>query len=240
MHSQSSFHISEAPAGRPHLLVVEDDVRTAEEILAALADHGLDADHVETGAEALARVKSRRYDALVLDRLLPGDLDGLAALSAMRASGITTPVLILSALSAVEERVSGLRAGGDDYLTKPFEFVEMTARLDALLRRSAADRNAALVVDDLKLDLISRSATRGGLQLELLPREWRLLEYFVRHVGQVLTRSMIFEEVWGYRFDERTNTIDVHVGNLRRKVDRHGAALFHTVRNAGYVLRAPD
>lgn len=208
------------------------------EIVAALSDHGLTADHVETGIAAIEQTRIQHYEALVLDRMLPGKLDGLAALGEIRAQGVSSPVLILSALSAVDERVAGLRAGGDDYLTKPFEFVELTARIDALLRRSGTPRGSALVVEDLRLDLIDRIATRGDIVLDLLPREWRLLEYLIRHEGQVLTRAMIFEEVWGYRFDERTNTIDVHIGNLRRKVDRDATPLIYTVRNAGYVLRA--
>ncbi len=223
----------------PRLLVVEDDQRMAREIVAALADHGLDADHVGTGAEAVAQTAVASYDALVLDRMLPGAIDGLTALAEIRAQGIDTPVLILSALSAVDERVRGLRAGGDDYLAKPFEFMELTARVDALLRRATANAGSILAVGDLRLNLVTRTATRGDHRIELLPREWRLLEYLVRHEGQVLTRAMIFEEVWGYRFDERTNTIDVHIGNLRRKVDRDAVQLIHTVRNTGYVLRAP-
>jgi len=221
------------------LLVVEDDVRIAAEIIAALADHGLDADHVGTGDEAVDLACRNSYAALVLDRMLPGKRDGLAALTEMRARGVVAPVLILSALSAVDERVRGLRAGGDDYLTKPFEFAELTARVDALLRRGKPARDAVLAVYDLRLDLLTRTATRGDQAIDLLPREWRLLEYLIRHEGQVLTRAMIFEGVWGYRFDDRTNTIDVHMSNLRRKVNCAGVALIHTVRSAGYVLRAP-
>lgn len=224
---------------RRRLLVVEDDVRMAVGIMAALADHGLDADHVKTGDEAVERASQTSYAALVLDRMLPGRRDGLAALAEMRARGMRKPVLILSALSAVDERVHGLRSGGDDYLTKPFEFAELTARLDALMRRNVVAPDAVLAVHDLRLDLIARTATRGQCTISLLPREWRLLEYLMRREGQVLTRAMIFEEVWGYRFDERTNTIDVHVGNLRRKVNSPGEPLIYTIRNAGYVLRAP-
>ncbi len=226
---------------QPRILVVEDDGVTAREIVAALADHGLAADCVGNGAEALRRMEGGHYAALVLDRMLPGELDGLAVLARLRGAGDATPVLILSALSGVDERVCGLRSGGDDYLTKPFEFVELTARVDALLRRAqpAPTRETDLVVADLRLNLIGRIATRSGRSIDLLPREWRLLEYLMRHEGQVLTRAMIFEAVWGYRFDERTNTIDVHIGNLRRKIDRDAEPLIHTVRHAGYVLRAP-
>lgn len=222
------------------LLVVEDDERMADEIVAALADHGLGSDRAGTGDEAIERACTTGYAALVLDRMLPGERDGLSALRELRARGIATPVLILSALSAVDERVRGLRAGGDDYLTKPFEFSELTARVDALLRRTDATRDAILVTRDLRLDRLGRTASRGGRKLDLLPREWRLLEYLMRREGQVLTRAMIFEEVWGYRFDDRTNTIDVHMGNLRRKVNGDAEPLIHTVRSAGYVLRAPD
>lgn len=224
----------------PRLLVVEDDVVMAREIIDALADHGLAVEHVDTGIAAIARVRNEPFDALVLDRLLPGEMDGLEALAEIRASGVAVPVLILSALSAVDERVKGLRAGGDDYLTKPFEFVELTARIDALLRRPAPAGISMLAVSDLRLNLLDRTVARGERKIELLPREWRLLEYLMRHEGQVLTRAMIFEAVWGYRFDERTNTIDVHISNLRRKVDRDADQLIHTVRNSGYVLRAPD
>ena len=211
----------------------------AVEITAALGDHGLHAEHVGTGDEAVERACRNAYVAIVLDRMLPGTRDGLAALTEMRARGVAAPVLILSALSAVDERVRGLRAGGDDYLTKPFEFAELTARIDALLRRAVPGRDSVLTVLDLRLDLLARTAIRGDQAIDLLPREWRLLEFLMRHEEQVLTRAMIFEEVWGYRFDERTNTIDVHMGNLRRKVDCDGVPLIHTVRNAGYVLRAP-
>jgi two-component system OmpR family response regulator len=224
----------------PRLLVVEDDFSIAREIVAALTDHGLSADHAGTGSEAVEKARTERYDALILDRMLPGTPDGLGALTQIRALGITAPVLILSALSAVDERVRGLRAGGDDYLTKPFEFMELTARIDALLRRSVAGVSSSLAVADLRLNLVTRVAARGERVLDLLPREWRLLEFLVRNEGQVLTRAMIFEEVWGYRFDERTNTIDVHMGNLRRKVDQEPVHLIHTIRATGYVLRAPD
>jgi two-component system OmpR family response regulator len=225
-----------------HILVVEDDPVIGADILAALNDHGMGADLAGTGHDALARAEMRHFDAVVLDRMLPGDLDGLTVLTQLRARGQNMPVLILSALSAVDERIRGLRSGGDDYLTKPFDFLELTARLDALLRRPAAREAVAstqLVVADLVLDLISRTAHRGDIQLDLLPREWRLLEHLVRHAGEVQTRAMLFEAVWTYRFDERTNTIDVHIGSLRRKLDLEGLhPLVHTVRGAGYVLHA--
>ena len=226
-----------------HVLVVEDDPATAREIEAALQDHGFDVTHVDNGREGLVRAISDSYDVIVLDRMLPGALDGLGMLTALRASGIATPVLILSALSALDERVRGLRAGGDDYLTKPFEFIELTARLDALSRRRIApseERVNRLRVGNLELDLLKRSVKRGERTVELLPREYALLEYLVQHAEQVVTRTMLFEAVWNYAYDERTNVIEVHMGRLRRKVDGDGEEpMIHTIRGAGYVLRSP-
>ena len=182
---------------------------------------------------------SGSYDALVVDRMLP-QMDGLALIAALRSADIRTPVLILSALGAVDDRVKGLRAGGDDYLTKPFAFAELLARLEALLRRGGG--NAAttkLRVGDLEMDLLARSVTRGGQDLELLPREFRLLEFLMRHAGQVVTRTMLLENVWDYHFDPQTNVIDVHISRLRQKIDKGFAKpLLHTVRGAGYLLRA--
>ena len=172
--------------------------------------------------------------------MLPG-LDGLAVVKSLRDAGVGTPVLMISALSDVDERVRGLRAGGDDYLTKPFAPDEMIARIEVLLRRRGAERTTVLRVGDLELDLIARHARRGASALELLPIEFRLLEFLVRNSGQVLTRTMIFESVWGYHFDPGTNVIDVHIGRLRRKVDAGGAApLIHTVRGCGYMIRLAD
>ena len=226
-----------------HVLVVEDDPATAREIEAALQDHGFDVTHVDNGRDGLVRAISDNFDVIVLDRMLPGTLDGLGMLTALRASGIATPVLILSALSALDERVRGLRAGGDDYLTKPFEFIELTARLDALSRRRVApsqERVNRLRVGNLELDLLKRSVKRGERSVELLPREYALLEYLVQHAEQVVTRTMLFEAVWNYAYDERTNVIEVHMGRLRRKVDGEGEEpMIHTIRGAGYVLRSP-
>jgi DNA-binding response OmpR family regulator len=166
----------------------------------------------------------------------------LGVLATLRTIGIETPVLILSALSAVDERVRGLRAGGDDYLTKPFEFVELTARLEVLIRRQTApQRETALRVGDLQIDLLTREVRRAGQPIELLPREYRLLEYLMRHAGRVVTRTMLFEEVWGYHYDPQTNVIDVHVGRLRRKLEEGGLSqMIHTVRGSGYVLRPTE
>src|SRR6185437_15848276 len=224
------------------VLVVEDDPPTAAEISAALKDHGFEVECAATGGEAVARAAATRFAAIVLDRMLPGDLDGLEVLAALRGRGIDCPVLILSALSAVDERVRGLRAGGDDYLTKPFESLELTARIEVLVRRRAVpDRETMLRVGDLEVDLLKREVKRGGQIIDLLPREYRLLEYLMRHPGQVITRTMLFEEVWSYRYDQRTNVIDVHMGKLRRKLDEGGLpSMIHTVRGSGYILRAPD
>jgi two-component system, OmpR family, response regulator len=175
--------------------------------------------------------------------MLPGGLDGLGVLATLRTAGIEAPVLILSALSGVDERVRGLRAGGDDYLTKPFDFLELTARLDVLLRRrsSAPQREIALRVGLLEMDLLTHTVSHAGKPVELLPREYRLLEYLMRHAGQVVTRTMLFEEVWNYHHVEATNVIDVHIGKLRRKLDPEGTRpMIETVRGAGYILRAPD
>lgn len=223
------------------VLVVEDDTRTAAEIAAALGDHGFDVECAHTGREGLLMAAADSYEAIVLDRMLPGGLDGLAVLSTLRAAGVEAPVLILSALSAVDERVRGLRAGGDDYLTKPFEFLELTARVEVLVgRRVIAPRETMLRVGDLEIDLLRREVRRAGRRIELQPREYRLLEYLARHAGQIVTRTMLFEEVWGYRYDERTNVIDVHIGKLRKKLDAAGLpCLIQTVRGSGYILRAP-
>ena len=222
------------------VLVIEDDVKTATEIAAALRDHDFEVECVHTGRDGLLKAAADPYDAIVLDRMLPGGLDGLAVLSTLRTVGVDAPVLILSALSAVDERVRGLRAGGDDYLTKPFECLELTARLEVLARRpTLAQPETTLRVGDLEIDLLTREVRRAGRRVDLLPREYRLLEYLARHSQKVVTRTMLFEEVWGYHYDERTNVIDVHIGKLRRKLDEGGLpSMIHTVRGLGYILRA--
>ena len=221
------------------LLVIEDDREAAAYIAKGLSESGYVVDCAADGREGLFMATSGSYDALVVDRMLP-QMDGLALIAALRSADIRTPVLILSALGAVDDRVKGLRAGGDDHLTKPFAFAELLARLEALLRRGGG--NAAttkLRVGDLEMDLLARSVTRGGQDLELLPREFRLLEFLMRHAGQVVTRTMLLEGVWDYHFDPQTNVIDVHVSRLRQKVDKpFPKPLIHTVRNAGYMLRA--
>lgn len=220
------------------VLTIEDDAITAQEIVAELGSHGLYVDWVADGREGLVRAASGDYDVITLDRMLPG-LDGLAIVTTLRRIGVATPVLMLSALSDVDERVRGLRAGGDDYLTKPFASDEMAARVEVLLRRrqQPASNETVLRVGDLQLDLLARTAHRGGRSLSLLPTEFKLLEYLMRNAGQVLTRMMLFEEVWGYHFDPGTNLIDVHIGRLRRKLDQADApSLIRTVRGSGYVL----
>jgi two-component system OmpR family response regulator len=219
------------------VLTIEDDAVTAREIVTELQSRGNHVDWVDNGAAGLKRAAGGDYDAITLDRMLPG-LDGLAVVTALREAGVQTPVLMISALSDVDERVRGLRAGGDDYLTKPFAPDEMVARIEVLLRRQRTTaRETILRVADLELDLIARSARRGPHALELLPIEFRLLEFLVRNSGQVLTRTMIFEAVWGYHFDPGTNIIDVHIGRLRKKVDPPGVMpLIRTVRGSGYRL----
>jgi two-component system OmpR family response regulator len=223
----------------PKILAIEDDETTAREIEAELVQHGFEVDWVADGREGLVRAVSGEYDAITLDRMLP-NVDGLTIVTVMRNTGVDTPVLMISALSDVDERVRGLRAGGDDYLTKPFESDEMAARIEVLLRRRRGPApETTLRVLDLELDLVGRQARRGGRDLKLLPTEFKLLEFMMRNSGQILTRSMMFEAVWGYHFDPGTNLIDVHMGRLRRKVDPQGLEpLIQTVRGSGYRLRA--
>jgi two-component system OmpR family response regulator len=220
------------------VLVIEDDAETADQIVAELGRHGFAVDREAKGLAGLERASSGDYDVITLDRRLP-ECDGLTIVERLRQAGVKTPILLLSALGEVEDRVRGLRAGGDDYLTKPFAFAELCARVDALLRRSPEPRATVLRVGDLEVDLLAREVRRGTRHLELQPRELRLLEYLVRHHDQVVTRAMLFEQVWHYHFDPRTNLIDVHIGRLRRKVDLPGEVpLIHTVRGIGFVLRA--
>jgi two-component system, OmpR family, response regulator len=221
----------------PRILTIEDDPATAEAILAELKSRGFEVDWVGTAREGLLKAVGENYDLITLDRMLP-DRDGLAVVTTMREVGVHTPVLMISALSDVDERVRGLRAGGDDYLTKPFAPDEMSARVEVLLRRrSPAAAATVLRVDDLELDLVARTARRGGAELTLLPTEFKLLEIMMRNSGQVLTRMMLFEAVWDFHFDPGTNVINVHMSRLRRKVDPPGKTpLIHTVRGSGYRL----
>ena len=222
------------------ILVVEDDKDVAGFVVRGLKETGHVVEHADNGRDGLFMAASENFDAIVLDRMLPGGIDGIKILETLRAQKNAVPVMILSALADVDERVKGLKAGGDDYLTKPFAFAELLARVEALGRRGKAEATQTkLVVEDLELDLLSRQVKRGGQKIDLQPREFRLLEFLMRHAGQVVTRTMLLEGVWDYHFDPQTNVIDVHVSRLRQKVDKpFPVALIHTVRYAGYMMRA--
>lgn len=223
------------------VLIIEDDREAARYLARALNESGHTVDFVHDGEEGLFMAREHDYDALIVDRMLP-KRDGLSLISSLRAEGCATPALILSALGQVDDRVTGLRAGGDDYLTKPYAFAELLARLEALARRNTgiADQ-AVLKVGDLALDRLARRVTRDGKEIDLQPREFRLLEYLLRHAGQVVTRTMLLENVWDYHFDPQTNVIDVHMSRLRAKIDRgFETPLLHTVRGAGYMVRDPS
>lgn len=219
------------------ILTIEDDETTAQEIVAELSNHGFEVDWARDGKAGLTQALNGHYDLITLDRMLPF-MDGLTVVSTLREKNIDTPVLMISALSDVDERVDGLRAGGDDYLVKPFASEEMAARVEVLLRRrNRPEQQTKLRVADLELDLVARQANRGTVTLDLMPTEFRLLEYLMRNSGQIITRTMLFESVWGYHFDPGTNIIDVHIGRLRRKVDVSGLQpLIHTIRGSGYML----
>ena len=218
------------------ILVVEDDHEAAAYLVKGLTESGHRVALVGEGRDGLERATQENFDAMIIDRMLPG-MDGLSIVAAMRAARNQTPVLVLSALGDVDDRVKGLRAGCDDYLSKPFAFAELLARLEALTRRGNAETR--LAVGDLEMDLLTRSVTRAGRIIDLLPREFRLLEYLMRHAGHIVTRTMLLEKVWDHHFDPQTNVIDVHVSRLRQKLDKGFASpLLHTVRGAGYTLRA--
>ena len=222
------------------ILLVEDDAEVARFVRKGLQEAGHVVEHADSGRDGLFLAASEQFDLLVLDRMLPGGQYGDRLVETLRGQANRTPVLFLSALSAVDERVRGLKAGGDDYLVKPFAFAELLARVEALGRRPTMEAPATrLRVADLEMDLLSRSVTRAGRKLEIQPREFRLLEHLMRHAGQVVTRTMLLEKVWDYHFDPQTNVIDVHVSRLRQKVDKgFDRPLIHTVRNAGYMMRA--
>jgi two-component system OmpR family response regulator len=223
------------------VLVIEDDAEVARYLVKGLKESGYVADHAVTGTDGLVMAMGESYDVLVVDRMLPG-VDGLALIETLRKSGNRTPVLILSALGDVEQRVRGLRAGGDDYLTKPFSFTELLARVEALLRRgTGGGRETVLRVADLEMDLLAHTVRRSGRGIDLQPREFRLLEFLMRHAGHVVTRTMLLEGVWDYHFDPQTNVIDVHISRLRQKIDKgFEKPLIHTIRGAGYSLRTSD
>jgi len=225
---------------RRRILVIEDDPETASQLVDFLGTRGYQADLARDGNDGFRLASSRCYAVMTIDRMLPG-LDGLALIHRLREDGIATPALIISALGEIDDRVRGLRAGGDDYLVKPFAFAELLARVEALARRSATVLKETLLrVGDLELDLISRTANRGGREIDLLPREFQVLEYLVRNQGQVVPRAMLLQHVWDLHFDPTTNVIDVYVGRVRRKIDDSQAyPLIHTVRGVGFCVRAP-
>jgi Response regulators consisting of a CheY-like receiver domain and a winged-helix DNA-binding domain len=228
-------------ARRRHILVVEDDQETAGQLVESLTANGYQVNLAANGSDALSLGLSADYAVITVDRILP-DSDGIAVLQSLREQGVVTPVLIISALGEIDDRVRGLRAGGDDYLTKPFSSLELLARVEALSRRSdTVIKETVLRVGDLKLDLISRTVNRRSRDIDLLPREFQLLEYLVRNEGCVVSRAMLLQHVWDLHFDPTTNIIDVYVGRVRRKVDdRQAYPLIHTVRGVGYCLRAPS
>ncbi|WP_414901411.1 winged helix-turn-helix domain-containing protein [Sphingomonas flavalba] len=224
------------------ILLIEDDAATSAYIAKGLTEEGFVVDIADDGRDGLFHATGGGHDAIILDRMLPG-MDGMAVLAALRAAGVETPVVLLSALASVDDRVGGLTAGSDDYLTKPFAFAELLARLRLLLRRrpGGATPETRLACDDLEMDLLARKVRRGGAPIDLQPREFKLLEYLLRHQEQVVTRTMLLEGVWDYHFDPGTNVIDVHVSRLRKKLDEgHPRPLLHTVRGAGYRLGLGD
>ncbi|MGA8603175.1 MAG: response regulator transcription factor [Beijerinckiaceae bacterium] len=228
------------PGGSRRILVVEDDSETAEQLVDSLVTSGYEVDLAVDGADGLSRGRSSEYAVITIDRLLPG-MDGIDVIRALREAGVVTPALIVSALGEIDDRVRGLRAGGDDYLVKPFAFAEMLARVEALARRSASVvKEMVLRVGDLEVDLLSRSVRRRGRKIDLLPREFQVLEYLVRNQGRVVPRAMLLQHVWDLHFDPMTNIIDVYVGRVRRKVDAGETyPLIHTIRGMGFSVRAP-
>ena len=223
------------------ILIIEDDRDAAQYLAKGLRESGHTAEIAEDGREGLLAAAIEPFDVMIVDRMLP-NLDGLSLVQHLRKTGQTTPVLFLSALGEVDDRVKGLRAGGDDYLTKPYAFSDLLARVENLgRRRSPSMTTTHLKVADLELDLLSRKASRAGREIDLQPREFQLLEALMRHPGQVMTRTMLLEQVWNYHFDPQTNVIDVHISRLRQKIDRgFDPPLIHTVRGSGYSVRAPD
>jgi len=223
------------------VLVIEDDAEMAAYIMSGLAENDYVVDHAAEGTEGLFLAAGGGYDIAIVDRMLPG-LDGLALVKTLRGAGVETPVLFLTTMAGIDDRVEGLNAGGDDYLIKPFAFSELLARVNALSRRPAiAAAETVLRVADLEIDLLKRSVTRNGRVIELQPREFKLLECLMRHAGRVVTRTMLLEQVWDFHFDPKTNIIETHVSRLRAKVDRgFDAELIQTVRSSGYLLRAPE
>jgi two-component system, OmpR family, response regulator len=220
------------------VLLVEDSARVVEFVRKGLEESGHTVDHADNGRDGLFLASSEPYDVIILDRMLPGGIDGLGIIEALRRTGNRCPILILSSLVNVDERIRGLKAGGDDYLTKPFSFGELAARLEALVRRGQGPvDDAVLTVGDLRLERLSRKVSRAGTPIALQPREYKLLEFLMRHAEQVVTRTMLLENVWDYHFDPQTNVVDVHVSKLRQKIDAgFDRPLLRTVRSAGYML----
>ena len=223
------------------ILVIEDDLTVSQYILSGLQSSGHNVTIANEGLKGLSVATKEKFDAMVVDRMLPG-MDGLTLIETIRKAGNSTPVLILSALSDVDDKVQGLKAGGDDYLPKPFAFLELLARIEALVRRSSIQEDTtSLQVDDLYIDLISRKVLRQDLEIKLKPREFQLLEYMMRNKGQIVTRAMLLQAVWNYHFDPQTNVIDVHISRLRQKIDKDfSVSLIHTVRGVGYVLGSSE
>lgn len=222
------------------ILIIEDDIQTAKYIQKGLSESGFNVDHASDGEAGLDLAISNSYDALIIDRMLP-KLDGLAIVEKLRGQGFNVPILILSALGDVDQRVQGLTAGGDDYLVKPYAFSELLARLQSIMRRTQpASESNQLQLHDLKINLLTREVTRAGTEIILQPKEYVLLETLMRHVGQIVTRTMLLEKVWDYNFDPQTNVVDVHISRLRAKIDRDfDVQLLKTVRGSGYLLDEP-
>jgi two-component system OmpR family response regulator len=226
--------------GLVKILLVEDDRQTAEYIAKGLREHGHVVDKTDNGRDGLYMATGEAYDVMIIDRNLP-KMDGLSLVKAARGSGTRTPVLFLTTMGGVDDRVAGLEAGADDYLVKPFAFAELLARVGALARRPPIVATTTLRVGDLEIDLLARTVTRNGKRLELLAQEFKILEYLMRHAGEIVTRTMLLEKVWDFHFDPKTNIVETHISRLRSKIDKgFDKPLLHTVRGAGYVIRASD
>jgi two-component system OmpR family response regulator len=222
------------------ILLIEDDRQTANYIAKGLREHGHVVDKADNGRDGLYMATGETYDVMIVDRNLP-QMDGLSLVKAARASGVKAPVLFLTTMDGVDDRVAGLEAGADDYLTKPFAFAELLARIGALARRPPIVATTSLRVGDLEIDLLARTVTRGGKRIELLAQEFKILEYLTRHAGEIVTRTMLLEKVWDFHFDPKTNIVETHISRLRAKIDKgFDKPLLHTVRGAGYVIRGQD
>jgi two-component system, OmpR family, response regulator len=221
-------------------LLVEDDAETAAYIMRGLREHGHIVDHAATGRDGLFLGGSETYDIMIVDRMLPG-MDGLSIVKMLRSTGVKTPIMFLTAMGGIDDRVEGLNAGGDDYLVKPFGFSELLARVNALARRPPLSSNQTMLrVADLEMDLLKRTVIRAGVEVDVQPREFMLLEFLMRHAGQVVTRTMLLEGVWDFHFDPKTNIVETHISRLRAKINRgHEIELIQTIRGSGYVIRAP-